>query len=57
MPIWLRKFTYRKLKDYYEKQNQPKGKGKVDDPSKIFGPAISQPPADYVTKTKSAAKK
>jgi len=23
MPIWLRKFTYHKLKEYYDKKNQP----------------------------------
>lgn len=55
MPIWLRRFTFKRLKEYYEKQSQPKDK--VDDPSKIFKPGIKSPPADYVTKTKPAAKK
>lgn len=56
MPIWLRKFTFNRMKEYYEKKNIKNTK-EPQDPAQIFKPNIQQPPADYVTKTKSAAKK
>jgi hypothetical protein len=48
MPIWLRKFTFNKLKEYHEKQNQQQNEdlatqsqkikeGKVDLPSHFKG--------------------
>ena len=48
MPIWLRKFTYNKLREYYEKQNKQQNEdlatqsqkikeGKVDLPSHFKG--------------------
>ena len=48
MPIWLRKFTFHKLKEYYEKQNQSQNndlaaqsqkikEGKIDIPSHLKG--------------------
>ena len=48
MPIWLRKFTFNKIKEYYEKQNQQNNEdlgsqaqkikdGKIDLPSHFKG--------------------
>lgn len=48
MPIWLRKFTYNKMKEYYDKQNASQNEdlgaqsqkikdGKVDIPSHFKG--------------------
>lgn len=48
MPIWLRKFTFNKIKEYYEKQNQKNNEdlgsqaqkikdGKIDLPSHFKG--------------------
>ena len=48
MPIWLRKFTFHKMKEYYDKQNQQQNEdlatqskkikeGKVDVPSHFKG--------------------
>jgi hypothetical protein len=48
MPIWLRKFTYNKMKEYYDKQNAAQNEdlgsqsqkikdGKVDIPSHFKG--------------------
>ena len=48
MPIWLRKFTYNKMKEYYDKQNTTRNEdlgaqsqkikdGKVDIPSHFKG--------------------
>mgnify|MGYP001564216218 CR=1 FL=1 len=32
MPIWLRKFTFHKLKEHYEKQNEEVEKAKTTAP-------------------------
>lgn len=50
MPIWLRNFTFQKMKDYYEKEAEEmkkatKGKGGNSMPQ---GPAIKKP--SYTTK-------
>lgn len=48
MPIWLRKFTFNKIKEYYEKQNKQNNEdlgsqtqkikdGKIDLPSHFKG--------------------
>lgn len=55
MPIWLRRFTFQKLKAYYDKQNE--GNSAVpQDPNKVLTPGVT-PKATYTTKTSSAAKK
>ena len=46
MPIWLRKFTYQKLKDYYDELNS-KSKSK---------PKRDSTTPSWVNDTKSAAK-
>lgn len=55
MPIWLRKFTYDKMKEYYNKQNEEVEKAKsiannVKNNKQIATPNISQPPPTYSTK-------
>lgn len=46
MPIWLRNFTYKKLEEFYEKQQQEydkrSGKQKLTN-NVIKGPNIKQP--------------
>jgi len=55
MPIWLRKFTFHKMKEYYEKQNESQNEdigtqaqkikeGKIDLPSHFKGKTGKQPP-------------
>ena len=39
MPIWLRKFTFNKIKDFNEKQYKQPGESEKTDP--ILGPSIS----------------
>jgi hypothetical protein len=57
MPIWLRKFTFHKLKEYYDKQNEESNEdmgtqaqkikeGKVDVPSHFKG-QIGKRPSKY----------
>lgn len=55
MPIWLRRFTFQKLKAYYDAQNE--GNSTVpQDPNKVLTPGVI-PKATYTAKTTSAAKK
>jgi hypothetical protein len=55
MPIWLRKFTFHKLKEYYEKQNEETNsdmgdqaqkikEGKIDLPNHFKGQVGKRPP-------------
>jgi hypothetical protein len=55
MPIWLRKFTFHKLKEYYEKQNEEANsdmgdqaqkikEGKIDLPNHFKGQVGKRPP-------------
>lgn len=39
MPIWLRNFTFTKLKEFYEKQNE-ETQTKAETSSKTLGPNI-----------------
>lgn len=48
MPIWLRKFTFNKIKDYYIKENENINKDKYIDPNQISKPNITNP--NYTTK-------
>lgn len=59
MPVWLRKFTFNKLKEYYEKQNEntkqsQKGNTKkVTENGKVVSPEFlknAQPPTYTTTK-------
>ena len=59
MPIWLRKFTFNKLKEYYEKQNenskqsQSGNSKKVTENGKVVSPEFlknAQPPTYTTTK-------
>jgi hypothetical protein len=54
MPIWLRKFTFHKIKEYHEKQNEEveKSQGKNKQSADIARPNVANP--TYSTK---AAKK
>jgi hypothetical protein len=54
MPIWLRKFTFHKIKEYHEKQNEEaeKAQGKNKQQADVARPNITTP--TYSTK---AAKK
>lgn len=57
MPIWLRKYTFKRLKDYYEKQSEANApKSAPQDPNKVLTPGVI-PKATYTTKTSTAAKK
>lgn len=56
MPIWLRKMTYQRLKEFFdakEKANQPVKKGEIDmanpSKSKIPNKKTISPPS-YITK-------
>jgi hypothetical protein len=55
MPIWLRNFTFNKMKEYYEKQNEETNgdmgdqaqkikEGKIDLPNHFKGQIGKQPP-------------
>ena len=59
MPVWLRKFTFNKLKEYYEKQNkntkqsQKGNTKKVTENGKVVSPEFlknAQPPTYTTTK-------
>lgn len=56
MPIWLRRFTFQRLKAYYDKQNEANSGTAAQDPNKTLRPAVTPKPT-YTTKTSSAAKK
>ena len=43
MPIWLRKFTFSKLREYYEKQNQQNNEDLGSQTSKIKEGKIELP--------------
>jgi len=45
MPIWLRKFTFQKINEFYEKEAEAaaKASGKSTNKSMPRGPAIKQP--------------
>jgi hypothetical protein len=58
MPIWLRRFTFNKLKEHYEKQNESQNEdmghqaqkikeGKIDLPSHFKGANVGKRPAKY----------
>ncbi len=51
MPIWLRKFTFHKMKEYYDKQSEAMNK-QSPTPKKapVKGPAIKKP--TYSTKAR-----
>ena len=51
MPIWLRNYTLKLLKEYYKQQQD--SKSTLKDPSEIFKPKIKSKPKepDYVTKS------
>jgi hypothetical protein len=56
MPLWLRKMTFQKLKEFFdaqEKANKPRKKGEIDmanpNKSKIPNPKTISPPS-YITK-------
>jgi uncharacterized protein YydD (DUF2326 family) len=53
MPIWLRRFTFNKLKEYYEKKNE--SSSQVKDIEKVMKPNI-QPKPTYNTTTKATTK-
>lgn len=53
MPIWLRKFTFNKLKAYYEEKTPTDA---PIDPNKVLKPAVTPPPT-YTVKSSSATKK
>lgn len=54
MPIWLRKFTFQKMNEFYEKEkeeiNKASGKSKLGN-STPRGPAIRQP--SYTSKARN----
>lgn len=51
MPIWLRRFTYHKIDEYFTKQKEDQekasGKQKLAPP---VGPAVQNKPATYTAK-------
>lgn len=52
MPIWLRKFTFHKLNEYYEKENQAMEQARKD-PNKqtIIDPSGKVTPPNFKQKT------
>jgi hypothetical protein len=57
MPIWLRRFTFQRIKAYYDKQNEANSSSSTPrDPNKVLTPGVI-PKATYSTKAKAAAKK
>ena len=54
MPIWLRKFTFQKLKEYYDKVN--KENQNWDKARKSQTPKINRPAIDPSYKTKLPSK-
>jgi hypothetical protein len=49
MPVWLRIFTFNKLKDHYDKINNPENPQENSDAKNIHKPNII-PKSDYTTK-------
>jgi hypothetical protein len=47
MPIWLRRFSFQKIQEFYEKQNEDNNNQETPDSKKTFGPNIS---TSYSTK-------
>jgi len=43
MPIWLRKFTFQKMNDYYEEQNKKTKKASTTPQNMPKGPNIKTP--------------
>ena len=59
MPIWLRKFTFNKIKQYFDEQNEARDKANniVDNSKEIHQPAVlPKPQSDYTVKGASAKK-
>lgn len=54
MPIWLRRFTFNRIKDYYEKKAEKTSE--PQDVSKVLKPNIQNKPT-YSTKKSSPVKK
>jgi len=52
MPIWLRNFTFQKMNEYYEKEQEAMNKSKSKAPSKSTprGPSVRKP--SYSTKAR-----
>ena len=52
MPIWLRKFTFHKLKEWYEKENNQEQNNTIDQSIKNMKSAgtISKTQPTYITK-------
>jgi len=52
MPIWLRNFTFQKMNEYYEKEQEAMNKSKSKAPSKAAprGPSVRKP--SYSTKAR-----
>lgn len=52
MPIWIRKFTWKKLKEYYDKKNPPD----LPPPTNQPPPNLVRPPSNSVYHTKFSKK-
>lgn len=50
MPIWLRKFTFQKMNDYYEEQNKKNKTASTTPQNMPKGPNIKKP--SYSTKAR-----
>lgn len=50
MPIWLRKFTFQKINDFYEEESKAAKKASGKPTSQAFGPNIKKP--SYSTKAR-----
>lgn len=52
MPVWLRNFTFQKMNEYYEKEQEAMDKAKSKTPSKSAprGPSVRKP--SYSTKAR-----
>jgi len=51
MPIWLRKFTFQKMNEFYEEQNKQNGKTSQTPQNMPKGPNIKKP--SYSTKARN----
>lgn len=53
MPLWLRKFTFKKIEEFYDKQNQNSSNNTVEESianMKAAGAVAKQSVPDYVVK-------
>jgi len=63
MPLWLRKFTYKKLQEFYDAKDKARKKQKSNNPIDLANPDKSKLPSkktitppSYIAKAKASRK-